>query len=66
MKLELNIKQQISKDEVDKLQEIVQAIVSAGGHGGVRGGKTILHFDGEGNLMACQLDYTPWRRRNNR
>lgn len=63
MKLELNIKQQLSQEEINKLQEIVQAIVFSGGHSGVKGGKTILHFDAQGLFQGVQLDYWPWRKR---
>lgn len=46
-----------------RYEEIFTALISSGGLDGVKGGKTIIHFDGEGNFMAVQLDYMPWRRR---
>ena len=52
-----------SQQEVNRFTEIFQALLKSGGLSGVRGGKTILHFDGDGNFMGIQLDYFPWRRR---
>lgn len=52
-----------SREEVDRFTEIFTALLKSGGLSGVRGGKTILHFDAEANFMGIQLDYFPWRRR---
>lgn len=49
--------------EVARIQEIFLALVSSGGLTGVRGGKTIIHFDAEGVFQGVELDYWPWRRR---
>lgn len=46
-----------------KYQEILEALITSGGLDGVKGGKTILHFDAEGLFMGVQLDYFPWRRK---
>lgn len=52
-----------SREEVERFTEIFYALLKSGGLSGVRGGKTILHFDAEANFMGIQLDYFPWRRR---
>lgn len=52
-----------SREEVERFTEIFTALLKSGGLSGVRGGKTILHFDAEANFMGIQLDYFPWRRR---
>mgnify|MGYP001561621940 CR=1 FL=1 len=70
MKFEITIKNtenigNLSQEQLRSIQEIVEALVTSGGLTGVKGGKTILHFDGEGNFMAVQLDYMPWRKRKN-
>lgn len=52
-----------SQSEVDRFTEIFYALLKSGGLSGVRGGKTILHFDADANFMGIQLDYFPWRRR---
>ena len=54
---------QMTPETVSKITEIFTALISSGGLTGVKGGKTILHFDGNGEFMAVQLDYMPWRRR---
>lgn len=48
---------------IEKIKEIVNALVQSGGLTGVRGGKTIIHFDAESNFMGIELDYWPWRKR---
>lgn len=62
MKIELNI-EGIGKEETLKYQEILVALISSGGLSGVKGGKTIIHFDAEGIFQGIELDYWPWRRR---
>lgn len=49
--------------QVAKITEILTALVSSGGLTGVKGGKTIIHFDAEGSFMGVELDYWPYRRR---
>lgn len=49
--------------DVLKYREIFAALLSSGGLSGVKGGKTIIHFDGEGNFMGITLDYWVWKRR---
>jgi hypothetical protein len=61
-KIQLNIE---GIDEVDTLryQEILVALIACGGLSGVKGGRTIIHFDQEGVFQGIELDYWPWRRR---
>ena len=65
MKVQIQI-EGATKEQMEKYTEIFTVLLAKGALDGVKGGKTILHFDGEGNFMACQLDYTPWRRRTQR
>lgn len=53
----------LSPEKLEKIREIFTALVSSGGLTGVKGGKTILHFDAEGMFQGIELDYWPWRRR---
>lgn len=53
------------QEQVDKAIEIFDALIKSGGLWGVRGGRTVLHFDGEGVFQAVSLDYFPWRKRKN-
>lgn len=55
----------ITQEKVNKITEIFTALIESGGLTGVKGGKTILHFDGEGNFVGVELDYWPWRKRKN-
>ena len=52
-----------TKEETDKYLEIFHVLLSSGGLSGVKGGKTILHFDAEGIFQGVELDYWPWRKR---
>lgn len=68
MKLTINITNtenigNLSPDQVRNIEEIVTALIQSGGLTGIRGGKTILHFDAESQFMGVQLDYWPFRRR---
>lgn len=49
--------------EAEKVREIFDALVRCGGLTGVKAGKTIIHFDHEGNFTRIQLDYIPWVKR---
>ena len=64
-KIELNIGRELTREELIRYQEIIVALISCGGLSGVKGGQTIIHFDGEGNFQGVQLSYWPFRRRRN-
>ena len=53
-----------SEEEILKCKEIFRALIISGGISGVKGGKTILHFDAQGIFQGIELDYWPWRRRS--
>jgi hypothetical protein len=62
----MNLKVEIegaSAEEILRYREIFAALITCGGLTGVKGGKTILHFDNEGVFQGVELDYWPWRRR---
>ena len=61
--IQLDIDRELSQEEIKSYQEILIALISCGGLSGVKGGKTILHFDGTGIFQGIELDYWPWRRR---
>ena len=62
IKLSLSI-EGFTPEEIANYEEILVALVRSGGLGGVRGGQTIIHFDGEGQFMGVQLSYWPFRKR---
>lgn len=53
----------ITTEQAENIQTIMTALIQSGGLTGVRGGKTILHFDANGSFMGIELDYWPWRRK---
>ena len=64
----MEIKLQIESDDpkdIEHIQTIFKALIQSGGLTGVKGGKTILHFDAMGNFMGVELDYWPYRVRKN-
>lgn len=67
MQITLNIKNVENIADLDKarIEEIFSALISTGGLTGVKAGKTIIHFDGNGLFQKIQLDYYPWQKRHN-
>lgn len=68
MILDINIKNkenigEITEDTKKKIKEIVEALIVSGGLTGVKGGSTIIHFNGQGIFQGIQLSYWPWRRK---
>lgn len=64
MKITLDIKNvENLQGNISKYEEIFMGLISSGGLDGVKGGKTIIHFDNDANFMGIQLDYWPWKRR---
>jgi len=55
----------LTETQVVKYTEIIQALIRCGGLSGVKRGKTIIHFDEQGNFQGVQLDYWPWKKRKN-
>ena len=53
----------MNPNEILIAQEIFIALIRVGGLTGVRGGKTLIHFDGEGNFQGIGFDYMPFRKR---
>lgn len=62
MKIKLEIEGE-SPEIVRHYHEILFALIQCGGLTGVKGGKTIIHFDDEGIFQKIELDYFPWKRR---
>lgn len=54
-----------SQDDVDKINQIFNALISTGGLLGMKNGSTSIHFDKNGDFQAIRLDYTPWRKFTN-
>lgn len=62
---EIETKEEFSKAELDKMNEIIHALFSTGGLTGMKNGSTSIHFDKNGDFQAIRLDYTPWRKFTN-
>lgn len=52
-----------TQDKKKQIEEIVSALISSGGLTGVKGGKTIIHFDGDSNFMGITFDYWVYKKR---
>lgn len=69
MKITLDIKNlenvgNLSDDyRLNRITHIFEALIQTGGLTGVKGGKTIIHFDHEGEFRSIQLDYQPFVNR---
>lgn len=63
-KIVIDFSQDIKPEQINKYQEIFHALLRCGGLDGVKNGRTILHFDQEGNFMGIQFDYWPWKKRS--
>jgi hypothetical protein len=68
MKIELDIKNtenlvNLSQSDIQKIKNIVEALVTTGGLTGVKGGQTIIHFDSLGEFQRIQVSYFPWVNR---
>jgi len=66
--LELNIKNSenigytLDAKEIERIKEIFEVLIEKGAVTGIRGGQTILSFDGNGIFMDVKVNYSPWHR----
>jgi hypothetical protein len=58
---EIKLTFEADSEQIDKATKIFKALIKSGGLWGVKGGKTVLHFDKFGTFMGIELDYWPWR-----
>lgn len=68
--MQLNLKdtentKHLTSEDKSRLEEIFNALIATGGLMGVKAGKTIIHFGGDGSFQKIQLDYYPWQKRHN-
>ena len=64
IEIKLPVEKFYATDErLAKYIEIFTVLIEKGALDGVRGGSTLIHFDGDGNFMGIQLSYWPWKRR---
>jgi hypothetical protein len=69
MKITLEIKNlenvgNLSDDyRINRITNIFEALITSGGLTGVKGGKTVIHFDQDGEFRSIQLDYYPFINR---
>lgn len=68
MKLEINIKNteniaNLSQSDIRKIADIVEALIVTGSLTGIKGGQTIIHFDGQGEFQRIQQSYFPYVNR---
>lgn len=68
MKLEIEIKNtenitNLSQSDLQKIINIIEALITTGSLTGVKGGQTIIHFDAIGDFQKIQTSYFPWVNR---
>jgi len=68
MKIELNIAntenvQSLSNEDIEQIDEIMNALITTGALTGVKNGQTVIHFDHTGTFQRVELRYFPWQRR---
>lgn len=49
--------------QIQRYEEILEALLKVGGLDGVKSGQTIINFDANGIFMGINLNYWPWKRR---
>ncbi len=47
-----------------KIEEIICVLIEKGALIGVKGGQTLIHFDGTGEFMGISFNYWPWRKKS--
>jgi hypothetical protein len=62
-KIEINFSDNLTAEEIQKVQEIFIVLLQKGGLLGVKNGSTNIHFDKDGTFQGIQFDYWPWKRR---
>lgn len=60
MKTEIILEVENEYDAV-KFEKIFRVLIEKGALSGVRGGKTIIHFDEVGNFRGVSFDYMVWK-----
>jgi len=68
MRLQLEIKNTdnvgaLTDEDIVHMEEILEALITSGGLTGVKGGRTIIHFDGKGDFQGVEHQHMTWRRR---
>lgn len=61
--IEITLRDDFDTSKIDQAKQVFNALIATGALTGVKGGKAIIHYDGEGTFQAIQLDYMPWRKR---
>ena len=61
--IETALRDDFDLTKVEQTRQIFNALITSGGLTGVKGGKTIIHFDAEGTFQGVELNYWPWRKR---
>lgn len=61
--IEVTLREDFDLTKVEQAKQIFSALISTGALTGVRGGKTIIHFDADGIFQGVELNYWPWRKR---
>lgn len=61
--IKLILREDTDPKDIARFEEIFQVLIDKGALTGIKGGSTIIHFDGEANFQGIEFSYWPWRRR---
>ena len=66
MRMFIDVPDGIDQERIDNYRDIFLGLIKSGGLDGVKGGRTIIHFDQSGKWRNIELDYFPyWNRELN-
>ena len=50
-----------NEEQITKYEKIFRILIDKGALDGIKGGKTIIHFDGIGKFRGISFDYFVWK-----
>ena len=63
IQIELDVLDEYHDKDFDEFAKIFELLINKGALTGIKGGKAMLHFDGDGIFRGLELDYWPWKKR---
>lgn len=63
IEFKIQYEENLTLEEIRKIEEIFQVLLLKGALLGVKNGSTNIHFDKDGTFQGIQYDYWPWRKR---
>jgi len=63
IEIKLQVEEGTTQEQLDRYGEIFNLLVKTGALDGVKGGRTVIHFDEDGNFRGIICDYWVWKKR---